>query len=86
MEHVKIASLNSSSPGQNGRNFPNDIFRCIIVNEKFCIWIRISPQFVPMGPINNIPALVQIVVWHRSGDKPLSEPMLTRFTDACMRY
>ena len=29
-----------------------------------------------MGPINNIPALVQIMAWHRSGDKPLSEPMM----------
>ena len=28
------------------------------------------------GPINNIPALVQIMAWCRSGNKPLSEPML----------
>ena len=26
-----------------------------------------------MGPINNIPALVQIMAWCRPGDKPLSE-------------
>ena len=26
--------------------------------------------------INNIPALVQIMAWGRSGDKPLSEPMI----------
>ena len=25
-------------------------------------------------------------VWHRMGDKPLSEQMLTRFTDAFMRH
>ena len=30
-----------------------------------------------MGPINNIPALVQIMAWRRPGDKPLSEPMIT---------
>ena len=29
----------------------------------------------PKGPINNIPALVQIMAWRRPGDKPLSEPM-----------
>ena len=29
-----------------------------------------------MGPINNIPALVQIMAWRRQGDKPLSEPMI----------
>ena len=26
-------------------------------------------------PINNIPAMVQIMAWRRPGDKPLSEPM-----------
>ena len=30
----------------------------------------------PKGPINNIPALVQIMAWRRSGDKPLFEPMM----------
>ena len=29
-----------------------------------------------MGRINNIPALVQIMAWRRSGDKPLFEPMM----------
>ena len=33
-------------------------------------------KFVTKGRINNIPALVQIMAWHRSGDKPLSEPMM----------
>ena len=33
-------------------------------------------KFVHKGPINNIPALVQIMAWCRPGDKPLSEPML----------
>ena len=27
------------------------------------------------GPINNIPALVEIMDWRRPGNKPLSEPM-----------
>ena len=41
------------------------------------IWIALNIQlkFIPKGPINNIPALVQIVPWHRPCDKPLSEPM-----------
>ena len=37
---------------------------------------RLRFKFVPKGPINNIPALVQIMAWRRSGDKPLSEPMM----------
>ena len=30
--------------------------------------------------------LVQIMVWRRRGDKPLSEPMMTQFNDAYMRH
>ena len=33
-------------------------------------------KFVPMDPINNIQALFQIMAWHQSGDKPLSEPVM----------
>ena len=31
------------------------------------ISIKISPKFVPHDPINNIPALVQIMVWRCPG-------------------
>ena len=47
---------------------------------------KISLKFVPKGPINNIPALVQIMAWRRKGDKPLSEPMMTQFNDTYMRH
>ena len=42
------------------------------------VWIptKISLKFVPKGPINNIPALVQIMAWRSPGDKPLSELMM----------
>ena len=40
------------------------------------ILIKISQKFVPKGPIINTPALVQIMAWHRPGDKSLSGPML----------
>ena len=42
-------------------------------------WIKISLKIVPKGPINNIPTLVQIMAWHKPGDKPLSEPMVVSF-------
>ena len=45
-------------------------------NENIWIPITISMKFVPKGPINNIPALVQIMAWRRPGDKPLSAPMV----------
>ena len=56
------------------------------MNEKFCILIKISLKFVPKGPVDNNPALVQIMAWCGIGDKPLSEPVLTRFTDAYVQY
>ena len=43
-------------------------------------------KFVPRSQINNKPALVQVMAWHQIGDMPLSEPMLTRLTDAYMRH
>ena len=38
--------------------------------------LRFHWCFVPKGPVNNNPALVQIMAWRRSDDKPLSEPMM----------
>ena len=63
----------------------DDIFKHIFVNENFCILINISLKFVPRVQSNYIPAYVQIMAWRLPGDKPLSEPMLTRFSDAYMR-
>ena len=40
----------------------------------------------PKGPIDNNSALVQVMAWRRMGDKPLSEPILTQFTNAYMRH
>ena len=65
-------------PRQNGRHFPDDIFKWIFLNEIIWISMKISLKFVPRGSVNNIPALVQIMAWRRPGDKPLSEPMMIR--------
>ena len=67
--------VNTLRQKQNGWHFPEDIFKCIFLNENGCILMKISMKFVPQGPINNIPALVQIMVWRRSGEEP-SEPMM----------
>ena len=68
--------LNTLRPRQNGRHFPDDIFKCIFLNENVWISIEISLKFVSKGLVNTIPALVQIMAWRRTGDKPLSEPMM----------
>ena len=70
------------SPVENGRHFVNDTLKCIFVNEKFCMWIKLSLNIVPKDQVGNNPALVQMMVLRQLGDKPLSDPMLTRFTDA----
>ena len=61
---------------QNGRHFPDDIFKCFFLNENVLISIKISLNFIAKVPIHNIPALVQIMAWRRPGDKPLSEAMM----------
>ena len=68
--------VNTLGPRQNGRHFADDIFKCIFLNENIIISIKISLKFLPKAPINNIPALVQIMAWRRPGDKPLSETMM----------
>ena len=66
--------------------FTDDIFKRLFMNKKLCIFIRISLKFVSKGPIDNKSALVQVMAWRRTGDKPLPEPMMSQFTDAYMRY
>ena len=39
-----------------------------------------------MNEIDNKSALVQVMAWRRTGDKPLPEPILTQFIDAYMRH
>ena len=70
------ALFNTLRLRQNGRLFADDTFKRIFLNKNIRISIEISLNFVPKGPINNIPALVQIMAWRRSGGKPLSEPMM----------
>ena len=64
----------------------DDIFKCIFLNENDKILIQISLILVPRSPIDNKPALVQVMAWRRTADKPLPEAMMTQFTDAYMRH
>ena len=83
--HLTSPGLNTLRPRQNCRHFADDTFKRIFLNEIVRISIKISLKFVPKGPINNIPTLVQIMAWRRSGDKPLSEPMMVSLlTQVCV--
>ena len=72
----RVSIINTLRPRQNGHRVPDDTYKRIFLTENVRISIKLSLKFVPKGPINNIPALVQIMAWRRSGDKPLSEPMM----------
>ena len=71
-----IMALNTLRPRQNGCHFPDNIFKCIFLNENVWILLKISLMFLPKVRIDNIPALVQIMAWRQADDKPLSEPMM----------
>ena len=50
-------------PRQDGCHFADDIFTCIFFNENCCNLIKFSLKYVRKGPIDNYPALVQIMAW-----------------------
>ena len=63
----------------------DDISKSIFLNENIIILIQISPKCVHKGPIDNMSALVQVMAWRLTGDKPLPEAIMTLFTNAYMR-
>ena len=67
-------------------SFADDNFKCIFLNENEKIPIPFSLNFIPRSPIDDKPALVEVMAWRRKGDKPLPEPMLIQLIDAYMRH
>ena len=53
---------------QNGCHLRDGIFKHIFLNENVSILIKILLKFVPNGPINNIPALLQNMAWCRQAE------------------
>ena len=62
MLYLERWSFNTLRLRQHGRHFADDTFNRIFLNENVGISIKISLKFVHKRPINNIPALVQIMV------------------------
>ena len=75
-DNMARSTFNTLRPRQDGRHFADDSFTCIFFNENCCIWIKFSLKYISKGPIDNNRALVQIMAWRRSCDKPLYEPMM----------
>ena len=55
-----------------------------LLNENCYVLILISLKCVAKGLIDNNPALVQIMAWHQTGNKPFSVPMVAQFNDPYM--
>ena len=82
---ITCPCFNTLRQRQDGRHFADDFFMCIFFNENCCILVKVSLKYVRNGPIDNNPALVQILAWRRAGDKPLSEPvMISLVTHICV--
>ena len=81
-EHSKEIILTHHPLDKMAAILTDGIFKCFFVDENDRIPIQISLKFVSRSQIDNKLALVQVKAWRRTGDKPLSEPMLTQLTDA----
>ena len=67
---------NTLRPKQTVRHFPDDIFKCIFLDENIRVLLKISLTIVTKVRHNNTLTLVQIIAWLRTGDTPLLEPMM----------
>ena len=71
IEGLAHNGVDTSSPERNGRRFADDIFKCIFVNEKSCIFNPITLKFIlkgalteKIGPGNNLAAnRRQAITW-----------------------
>ena len=79
-------TLTDLSLDKMGTILADKIFNCISLNENDRIWIQIPLKYIPRSPVDNNLALVQVLAWHRTGNKPLPGPMMTHFIDAYMRH
>ena len=73
---ISHGPMNTLRPRQDGRHFQTTFSDGFSWMKLYEFRTKISLKFVPSGPINNIPALFQIMAWCRSGDMTLSEPMM----------
>ena len=56
----------------------DNTFKFKVVNENVLIYIKVSLKFVPKGPINTIPALVQIMAWWWPGVNELNSNIIAK--------
>ena len=57
-------------------HFSDYILESIFISDNACILIQILLKYIPKGPVDNKSALAQILAWHWTAKKPLSELMM----------
>ena len=50
-------------------------FHMHFLEQKYYMFIHISQKFVPDGPVDSRSALVHIMSWFQTGNKPLADPI-----------
>ena len=83
---ISLHGITRMRQKQNGRHFADGIYKCILLYEWYGILVQIWLKFVPRVLFDNKSALVQIMAWHHTGYKPLSEPMMAYFTHTYMHH
>ena len=56
-------------------------FQMHILEWKLHIWIKISLKIALKDLVDKQLSLVQVMAWHQTGNKPLSETRLTKMLD-----
>ena len=80
-------AINLNESGTNWLTFCRQHFQMhFFLNENRLILIHIAPKFVPSGPINYKLTLVQMMVWYRTDDRPITHPILTKFSNAIRHH
>ena len=59
-------------------------FQMHFVEINFCIVFQFSLKFIFTGPVDNNSALLQMMAWCWTGDKPTPQPMVTLVIDELM--
>ena len=72
---VKTLSLR-----QDGHYFQTTFWNTFSSMKTFEFWLKYQLMFVHRGLSDNKSALIWEMAWCQTGDRPLSEPMMTKFT------
>ena len=76
-KHLWIAVINTLRPRQNNFHFADNNFICIFLYQNDFYFDWNFTQICSFKTNWRKSALIQIMVWQRTGNKPLTAPMMT---------